>query len=152
MNLMTRRERTETVEEMDQEQIKNSEGMVKRTVQDTVFLYVDCGADKQEMMKNEMMNLMRKRGGQKIQEGTSENLEEVKRNSDKLKGAAQYTTTRCETAPLLKQAGQLEMCLCMVWGPISPSFWRCAHNVWYSCSPSFLCCECDVWCSCSPSF
>ena len=69
MNLMTRRERTETVEEMDQEQIKSSEGMVKRTVQDTVFLYIDCGADKQEMMKNEMMNLMRKRGGQKIQEG-----------------------------------------------------------------------------------
>ena len=100
-------------------------------------------------MKNEMMNLMRKRGGQSIQEGTSENLEEVKRDSDKLKGAGQYTTTRCETAPVLKLAGQLEMCLCLVWGPISPNLWRCAHNVWCSCSSSFLCCECDVWCSCS---
>ena len=116
MNQMTRRERTETVEEMDPEQIKNSEGMVKRAVQ-------DCGADKQEMVQKEMMNLMRN-----IQEGTSENQEEVKRNSDKPKGTAQYTITRCETASLLKLAGQL----CRVWGLISPSSCRCAHNVWCS--------------------
>ena len=134
------------MEEIDPGQIKKSEGTMERAVQGTVFLlYIDCGIDKQEMMKNEMMNLMnlmRKRRGQNTQEGTSENLEKVKRNRDKLKGAAQYTTTRCETSPLLKPAEQLEMCLCMVRGPMSPSFLRCAHNVWCSCSPSFVWCEC----------
>ena len=55
-NRITRRERAETAEEMDQEQIKKSEGMVKRAVQDTVFMFIDCGADEQEMMKNGMMN------------------------------------------------------------------------------------------------
>ena len=98
MDRMTRRERTETVEEMDPEQIKKSEGNVKRAVQDTVFLYIDCGADKQEMMDNEMMTLMRKRGEQNTQEGANENPEKVKRNKDKLKCAAQYTTTRCEVS------------------------------------------------------
>ena len=40
MNRMTRRERTETVEEMDPEQIKKSEGTMEQAVQGTVFLYI----------------------------------------------------------------------------------------------------------------
>ena len=59
MDRMTRRERTETVEEMDPEQIKKSEGTMERAVQGTFFLYNDSRVDKQEMMENEMMNLMR---------------------------------------------------------------------------------------------
>ena len=89
MDRMTRRERTETVEEMDLEQIKKSEGTMERAVQGTVCLCVVCSVrDKQEMMEIEMMNLMRKRGEQNTQEGASENPEKVKRNNDKLKCAA----------------------------------------------------------------
>ena len=40
MNRMTRRERTETLDEMDPEQIKKSEGTLKRIVQGTVLLYI----------------------------------------------------------------------------------------------------------------
>ena len=128
MNRMTRRERTgdpgRNGSITDQKKARAWRSELFRTLYSCTLIVV---YDKQEMMKNEMMNLMMKRGGQNTQEGTSENQQKVKRNSDKLKDATQYTTTRCETSPLLKLAGQLEMCLCVVWCSYSQSF-LCART------------------------
>ena len=55
------------------------------------------------------MNLKRTGREQSTKTGKLESPREVER--DKLRRAAQSTVSRCETSPLLRPAGQVEVCL-----------------------------------------